>query len=178
MAYIKAADRHEQIVAGAFGAAKVVVTVPAPMGASITYQPPLPPKRTRLADSTYVGSIYRAIAVYDRPFWRRGKGGELIGGPAARELDDLGDDERHRAVLEPLIGQIRPTSWHEKSWHTDGRPGAICGSGQGSRIPRDGVRQYGGGGPYSSVSQIWYWRSTSRSLLISARRWRSSAMRS
>lgn len=135
--------------AGAFRAAKVVVTVPAPMCASITYQPPLPPERAGLADSTYMGSVYKAIAVYQRPFWRQGKGGELIvldgpgsgvfdtsppggpghlcvliGGPAARQLDDLSADERRRTVLEPLIGQIgpevlQPVSWHEKSWHTD-----------------------------------------------------------
>lgn len=139
-----------QTAAGAeFRADKVVVTVPAPMGASITYHPPLPPERARIADDTYMGSVYKAIAVYDKPFWRQGKGGELIvldgpgsgvfdtsppdgpghlcvlvGGSAARELDDLSVDERRRAVLEPLIGQLgpevlQPVSWHEKSWHTD-----------------------------------------------------------
>ncbi|TMS52608.1 FAD-dependent oxidoreductase [Mycobacterium sp. DBP42] len=96
-----------------------------------------------------MGSVYKAIAVYDQPFWRQGKGGELIvldgpgsgvfdtsppdgpghlcvliGGPAARELDGLTADERRRVVLEPLVSQIgpdvlRPISWHEKSWHTD-----------------------------------------------------------
>ncbi len=135
--------------AGEVRAAKVIVTVPAPVGASITYQPPLPAERTRLVDSTYMGSVYKAIAVYDRPFWRQGKGGELIvldgpgggvfdtsppdgpghlcvliGGPAARELDDLSIDERRRAVLQPLVSQIgpkvlQPVGWHEKSWHTD-----------------------------------------------------------
>ncbi|OMC08110.1 flavin monoamine oxidase family protein [Mycolicibacterium fortuitum] len=135
--------------AGEVRAAKVIVTVPAPVGASITYQPPLPAERTRLVDSTYMGSVYKAIAVYDRPFWRQGKGGELIvldgpgggvfdtsppdgpghlcvliGGPAARELDDLSVDERRRAVLQPLVSQIgpkvlQPVGWHEKSWHTD-----------------------------------------------------------
>lgn len=138
-----------QSTAGEVRAAKVIGTVPAPMARSITYQPPLPPERTRLADSTYMGSVYKAIAVYDRPFWRQRKGGELIvldgpgsgvfdtsppdglghlcvliGGPAARQLDGLSADERRRAVLEPLIGHIgpevlEPVSWHEKSWQTD-----------------------------------------------------------
>lgn len=135
--------------AGEVRAAEVIVTVPAPLAGSIDYQPPLPPERAGLADDTYMGSVYKAIAVYDRPFWRQGKGGELIvldgpgsgvfdtsppggpghlcvliGGPAARELDALSADARRNAVLEPLIGQIgpevlQPVSWHEKSWHTD-----------------------------------------------------------
>lgn len=138
-----------QTTAGDFRAAKVIVTVPAPMTGSIAHEPPLPPERARLADNTYMGSVYKAIAVYDRPFWRQRKGGELIvldgpgsgvfdtsppdgpghlcvliGGPAARQLDGLTVDERQRAVLGPLVGHIgsevlQPVSWHEKSWHTD-----------------------------------------------------------
>nr|WP_245008630.1 FAD-dependent oxidoreductase [Mycolicibacterium farcinogenes] len=71
------------------------------------------------------GTVYKAIAVYNHPFWRERKGGELIvlddpgsgvsetsppdspghlcaliGGPAARQLDRLSADERRRAVLE------------------------------------------------------------------------------
>lgn len=138
-----------QTTAGAVRASKVIVTVPAPVAASINYDPPLPPERAQLADHTYMGSVYKAIAVYDDPFWRRRRGGELIvldgpgsgvfdtsppdgpghlcvliGGPAARELDGLSADVRQKTVLEPLIGHIGPevldpVGWHEKSWHTD-----------------------------------------------------------
>lgn len=138
-----------QTTAGEVRAAKVIVTVPAPMTGSIDFRPPLPPDRARLTDDTYMGSVYKAIAVYDRPFWRQRRGGELIvldgpgsgvfdtsppdgpghlciliGGPAARELDALSADARRKVVLEPLIGHIGPevldpVSWHEKSWHTD-----------------------------------------------------------
>ncbi|WKG05130.1 FAD-dependent oxidoreductase [Mycolicibacterium sp. HK-90] len=138
-----------QTTQGEVRADKVIVTVPAPMAGSIAYDPPLPPERVRIADNTYMGSVYKAIAVYDRPFWRQRHGGEfivldgpgggvfdtsppegpghlclLIGGPAARQLDGLTAEERRRAVLEPLTGQIgpevlRPVGWHEKSWHTD-----------------------------------------------------------
>lgn len=138
-----------QTTAGEVRAAKVIVTVPAPMAGSIDFRPPLPPDRARLTDDTYMGSVYKAIAVYDRPFWRQRRGGELIvldgpgsgvfdtsrpdgpghlciliGGPAARELDALSADARRKVVLEPLIGYIGPevldpVSWHEKSWHTD-----------------------------------------------------------
>lgn len=138
-----------QTTAGAVRASKVIVTVPAPVAASINYDPPLPPERAQLADHTYMGSVYKAIAVYDDPFWRRRRGGELIvldgpgsgvfdtsppdgpghlcvliGGPAARELDGLSADARQKTVLEPLIGHIGPevldpVGWHEKSWHTD-----------------------------------------------------------
>ncbi|MBU9763961.1 FAD-dependent oxidoreductase [Mycobacterium sp. TNTM28] len=138
-----------QTTAGDFTATKAIVTVPAPMAGSIVHHPPLPPEHARLAEHTYMGSVYKAIAVYDRPFWRQGAGGELIvldgpgagvfdtsppdgpghlcvliGGPAARELDGLSAADRQRTVLEPLAGRLgpevlRPVGWHEKSWHTD-----------------------------------------------------------
>lgn len=96
-----------------------------------------------------MGSVYKAIAVYETPFWRDGKGGEfivldgpgsavfdstapggpghlcvLVGGRAARGLDGLDAAGRRSAVLGPLTAHLgpevlAPVDWHEKSWHLD-----------------------------------------------------------
>lgn len=135
--------------AGAIRAAKVIVTVPPPLTGRITYDPPLPPSRTALASDTYMGSVYKGVAVYSRPFWRDRAGGEflvldkpgravfdtgapggpghlcvLVGGPEARALDRLDALERRNAVLGTLARYLgpdvlEPASWHEKSWHLD-----------------------------------------------------------
>jgi monoamine oxidase len=135
--------------AGDVRAVKVVVTVPPPMAARIAHDPPLPADRVALQRNTYMGSVYKAIAVFDRPFWRDRRGGEmivldgpgsavfdstapggpghltvLIGGPAARDLDDLDVETRRKTVLGPLVAHLGadvldPVSWHEKAWHRD-----------------------------------------------------------
>ncbi|MFE2290068.1 flavin monoamine oxidase family protein [Streptomyces sp. NPDC059452] len=66
-------DEHGVTVhtpSGAFRAAKAVVTVPPPVAARIEHHPPLPASRVALERNTYMGSVYKAIAVYERPFWR------------------------------------------------------------------------------------------------------------
>lgn len=135
--------------AGEIRAAKVVVTMPPPTAARITHEPPLPAVRAALQRNTYMGSVYKAVAVYERPFWRTGRGAEmlvldgpgsavfdstapggpghltvLIGGPAARDLDELDAETRRTTVLGPLVPHLgadvlEPASWHEKSWHRD-----------------------------------------------------------
>lgn len=130
-------------------AAKVIVTVPAPMQRHITFEPALPPSRTALTRNTYMGSVYKAIAVYERPFWRSRVGGEfllldnpgsavfdtsppggpghlcfLTSGPRARDLDRLDPAARRSAILGPLVPHIgpevgEPVDWHEKAWHRD-----------------------------------------------------------
>ncbi|MFE6857728.1 flavin monoamine oxidase family protein [Nocardia sp. NPDC057668] len=134
---------------GEIRAEKAIVTVPPPMLERIDFDPALPAAHTDLARNTYMGSVYKAIAVYDRPFWRTGPGGEflvldtpgraafdttppggpghlciLVPGPEAHRLDDLDDRARRDAVLRPLalhLGPelLEPVSWHEKSWHRD-----------------------------------------------------------
>ncbi|MGI5171257.1 flavin monoamine oxidase family protein [Spirillospora sp. CA-253888] len=134
--------------AGPVRAAKAIVSVPPPMSARIAYDPPLPASRAELEQSTYMGSVYKAIAVYERPFWREGHaefmllgkpGGAvfdtsppdgpghlcvLVAGPEAREIDGLDAAARREAVLGPLVREIgpavlRPVDWREKSWHLD-----------------------------------------------------------
>ncbi|ADG78440.1 Amine oxidase OS=Tsukamurella paurometabola (strain ATCC 8368 / DSM / CCUG 35730 / CIP 100753/ JCM 10117 / KCTC 9821 / NBRC 16120 / NCIMB 702349 / NCTC 13040) OX=521096 GN=Tpau_1822 PE=3 SV=1 [Tsukamurella paurometabola] len=134
---------------GEVRAARAIVTVPPPMAAAIDFEPKLPAKREALIRTTYMGIVYKAIAVYERPFWRdRGAGDVLVldpparavfdtsppggrghlcflvGGPKARELDDLDADTRRSILLEPLVQHagsevLAPSGWHEKSWHLD-----------------------------------------------------------
>ncbi len=138
-----------QTAAGEIRAAKVIVTVPPPLIGRITFDPPLPPGRAALASETYMGSVYKGVAVYPRPFWRERISGEflildepgrvvydtgapggpghlcvLVGGPEARELDRLDAAGRRTAVLGVLADYLgpevlEPASWHEKSWHLD-----------------------------------------------------------
>ena len=135
--------------AGDMRAAKVIVTAPPPMAARIAHEPALPPDRRALEDYMYMGSVYKAVAVYRQPFWREHTGAEfmflgepggavfdttapggpghlcfLVGGPEARELDRLDEAGRRTALLgalAPHVGSevLEPVSWHEKSWHRD-----------------------------------------------------------
>ncbi|MFE3445154.1 flavin monoamine oxidase family protein [Nocardia sp. NPDC059180] len=135
--------------AGRVRASKVIVTVPPPTLRRIDFEPPLPAHRAALARNTYMGSVYKAIAVYDRPFWREHGDAEflmldppgraifdtsppegpghlcvLVGGPEARALDHLDPADRRAALLGALTEHLgaevlEPVSWHEKSWHLD-----------------------------------------------------------
>jgi monoamine oxidase len=130
-------------------ASKVIVTAPSPMAGRIDFDPLLPPERIALQQSTYMGSVYKAIAVYERPFWRERSGGEflvlddpgravfdttppagpghlcvLVAGPEARSLDRLDAAGRRAAVLGALTRHVgpevlEPVGWHEKSWQLD-----------------------------------------------------------
>lgn len=134
-------------------AAKVIVTVPAPVAARITHDPALPAWRAEAEQHTHMGSVYKAIAVYERPWWREHRSAELImlgdpgfavfdssppegpghlailvGGPTARALDRLSVADRSAAVLGPIAEYLgpealQPASWHEKAWHLDEHAG-------------------------------------------------------
>lgn len=138
---------------GEINADRVIVTAPPPVAATIEHEPPLPPERLHLQRSMYMGLVYKAIAVYDRPFWRDGIGVELmqlqrpgfasfdsgppdgpghlcilVGGPEAEELDALEPDRRRATLLGPLAAHLgpeilEPADWQEKSWHLDEHAG-------------------------------------------------------
>ncbi|EME58741.1 flavin monoamine oxidase family protein [Amycolatopsis decaplanina] len=130
-------------------AAKVVIAVPPPVAARIAHEPPLPRQRLDLEKNTSMGTVHKAIAVYERPFWRERADGEflsldglgqtvfdttspggpghlcvLVGGPRARWLDGLDAAARRDALLRPLVPHLgsavlEPAGWHEKAWHLD-----------------------------------------------------------
>ncbi|MGK8557575.1 flavin monoamine oxidase family protein [Nocardia gipuzkoensis] len=129
--------------AGPVGAARVIVTAPAPIAARIRHNPPLPAERQLAQRHTVMGTIYKAVAVYDVPFWRdRGLSGEIValdgpvpavfdisppGGPghlgvlvpgrAARELDRLTPPARRDAILHTLARHLGPQATNPRSWH-------------------------------------------------------------
>lgn len=102
-----------------------------------------------------MGVVYKAIAVFEQPFWREGLGGEflvlddpacgvfdssspggpghlcfLVAGTPARQLDTLDSSVRRDLLLSrliPLLGHrvSQPVDWHEKAWHLD----EFCGGG-------------------------------------------------
>ncbi|MCP2288939.1 flavin monoamine oxidase family protein [Nocardia amikacinitolerans] len=128
---------------GSVHAARAIVTVPAPVAAAIRHDPRLPADRRRLQDNVRMGTIYKAIAVYDRPFWRElGLSGEivaldgpvpasfdispptgpghlcvLIPGRDARELDRLTPGDRRDTVLSALADHLGPAVLNPLSWH-------------------------------------------------------------
>lgn len=60
-------------VGGEFGevrAAQVIVALPPALAGRITYDPPLPAARDHLTQRMPMGSVLKAFAVYERPFWR------------------------------------------------------------------------------------------------------------
>ena len=61
-----------------FRARKVIITIPPPMLKGISFDPSMPPERTALQQNTRMGVVYKAIAVFEKPFWREGLGGEFL----------------------------------------------------------------------------------------------------
>ncbi|HSP39634.1 MAG TPA: flavin monoamine oxidase family protein [Frankiaceae bacterium] len=59
--------------AGRVRAGRVIVAVPPSLTAGISWSPILPPKRAQLAQRTPQGTLVKAEAIYDRPFWRDAK---------------------------------------------------------------------------------------------------------
>lgn len=57
--------------AGAWRAARAIVTVPLPLTTRIAYEPALPPARDALAQRSPMGSVIKFFVAYRTPFWRR-----------------------------------------------------------------------------------------------------------
>lgn len=51
-------------------ARRVIVTVPPPLIAAIAFEPALEPERVALLRRTEMGNVVKAVALYERPFWR------------------------------------------------------------------------------------------------------------
>ncbi|NLU81961.1 FAD-dependent oxidoreductase [Rhodococcus sp. HNM0569] len=123
---------------------KVIVCVPPPplLGA-VTFEPALPPRLARLQHEMYMGSVYKAMAVYREPFWRGRAEAEhmlldepgaavfdtsppdgpghlciLVGGKEARTLDAMTPTARKRALLERLGAALHSAAILDPvGWH-------------------------------------------------------------
>lgn len=124
-------------------AEKVIVCLPPPMRRTISFEPPLPPDLAGLPDDLYMGSVYKAIAVYEKPFWREFTDAEcillgrpagavfdssppdgpghlcvLIGGKEARTLDAMTVVERQRTILASVADAVGSPAIREPvDWH-------------------------------------------------------------
>jgi len=128
---------------GSIRASHAIVAMAPPVAAAITHRPTLPCARQSLQRNTRMGTVYKAVAVYDRPFWRDGGcDGQLLlldgpirsafdvsppGGPghlcvlvpaaAACELDVLDEETRRTVVLDALAGHFGARARQPLSFH-------------------------------------------------------------
>ncbi|MET7329720.1 flavin monoamine oxidase family protein [Nonomuraea sp. NPDC005650] len=113
----------------AWRAGRVVVAVPPPLAARITFHPPLPAARDNLLQRLPMGSVIKYVVGYPAPFWRQaglsgavlslrgpvamtadssprsGRRGVLIAfvnGAPARDLAARAPEERRRVLLDGL----------------------------------------------------------------------------
>lgn len=155
--------------AGAIRAEKVIVTMPPPMMRTITFDPPLPSAHARLVERTQMGTVYKAIAVYDRPFWRDRRGHAelivldepgaavfdtsppdgpghlcvLVPGPEARALDELSPAERQERILDRLAPHLGTEITAPASWHEKSWHLDEFGGGGYCVLPNAGVTDVG-----------------------------------
>jgi monoamine oxidase len=55
---------------GTYNASRVVVSVPTPLYHEIQFDPPLPPEKLQLSQSTLLGDYCKSIVFYKTPWWR------------------------------------------------------------------------------------------------------------
>jgi monoamine oxidase len=116
-------------------ARRVVVAIPPALSGHLAYEPQLPVDRLLLAQSMPAGSMLKASAVYEEPFWRAdGLNGQSVAttspvemtldaspvsgvpgviaafafGPHGRALGACEPDERRRLVLDTLTARFGP----------------------------------------------------------------------
>ncbi|WP_405584237.1 flavin monoamine oxidase family protein [Streptomyces sp. NBC_01092] len=83
-------------------AKRVVVAVPPPLAARITYDPVLPAARDQLTQRLPMASVGKAIAVYDTPFWRAdGLNGQVVSdtGVISSTFDNSPPDASYGALM-------------------------------------------------------------------------------
>jgi len=109
-------------------AKQVIVAVPPTLAARITYDPDLPAERDQLLQRLPQGTLMKAEAVYERPFWRdQGLTGTTVSteGPAYLTFDNT-PPEGSPGVLFSFIGGDNLRRWSRQP--ADARRQAILGS--------------------------------------------------
>jgi monoamine oxidase len=121
----------------------VVIAMSPPLAARIIYDPILPAKRDQLTQRLPMGSIGKAIALYDTPFWRAdgltgqavsdsgvvrstfdsspedGAYGAMMGFIEAdemRKFDDKSEAEIQAEVVKDFVNYFGPKAAHPTSW--------------------------------------------------------------
>jgi monoamine oxidase len=120
---------------------RVIVALPTTIAGRLTYEPPLPAARDQLTQRQPMGSVVKANAVYDRPFWRaRGLSGTAIlvgSGPVSLVYDNSPAGGRPGVLVAFLeAGESRPylaDARRRRAAILDGLASAI---GDAARRPR------------------------------------------
>ncbi|KAF0810167.1 putative flavin-containing monoamine oxidase aofH [Alcanivorax sp. S71-1-4] len=128
---------------GTIRSRRVIVAIAPPVAQRIHHEPPLPTLRAQLQRDTFMGTVYKAVVVYDTPFWRAaGLSGELLsldslvataadisppGGPghlctlvsgqAARALSGLDAETRRKTVLQTFANHFGELAHTPLSFH-------------------------------------------------------------
>jgi monoamine oxidase len=124
-------------------AKRVIVAIPPTLAGRISYHPRLPARRDQLTQRLPQGTLIKATAVYDRPFWRdAGLNGSVvsyegpanttfddsppdgskgvvfgfIGGNAARSFADMSKADRRAAVLRNFRKYFGPRASHPREY--------------------------------------------------------------
>ncbi|WP_406353015.1 flavin monoamine oxidase family protein [Streptomyces sp. NBC_00658] len=83
-------------------ARRVVVALPPPLASRISYDPLLPADRDQLSQRMPMGSVGKAVAVYDTPFWRAdGLNGQVVSdtGAVRSTFDNSPQDASYGALM-------------------------------------------------------------------------------
>src|SRR5204862_8273225 len=110
------------------GAKRVIVAIPPVLTRRISYRPGLPAERRKLVRHFPQGTLIKAAAVYEKPFWRgQGLTGQALSldGPVAATFDDSPPDGS-KGVVFGFIGGDAARRFRRKSKHE--RRAAALGS--------------------------------------------------
>ncbi|KAJ4506733.1 hypothetical protein HRR83_003043 [Exophiala dermatitidis] len=80
---------------------RVVISVPTPLYKEITFSPPLPAAKHKLASSTALGWVAKSIVCYDKPWWRAAGYSGLVqsfNGPITIVRDTSSDMDGHYSL--------------------------------------------------------------------------------
>jgi monoamine oxidase len=125
-------------------ARRVIVAIPPALAAQIEFRPKLPAQRAQLMQRYPMGSLIKAEAVYERPFWREeGLSGQAVTdvGPATTTFDNSPRDGSP-GVLFGFVGGHEARVWGRRS--AAARRAAVLGNfealfGEQAARPREYV---------------------------------------
>ncbi len=98
-------------------AGRAIVAIPPAVSAFIDWSPLLPSRRAQLLQRAPQGSLVKAEAIYDRPFWRDDKlSGQIIADAGlARATFDNSPPSGTPGILFGFIGGTEARSWNDQS---------------------------------------------------------------
>jgi monoamine oxidase len=96
-------------------AGRVIVAIPPAVSAFIDWSPLLPSRRAQLLQRAPQGTLVKAEAIYDRPFWRDAKlSGQVIGDTGlARSTFDNSPPSGTPGILFGFVGGTEARGWND-----------------------------------------------------------------